>query len=89
MKVGMQCESLINILMALISRVKHLLGVVYTMDHEVMPRPCKICDWLSNSSHDHFGLHQGKKVIVTMEFQVFIRHILKSILSTDMVQRIL
>ena len=23
--------------------------------------PVKICDWLLNSSHDHFGLHQGKK----------------------------
>ena len=33
------------------------------MDHEVVPRPYKICDWLLNSSSfwDHFGLHQGKK----------------------------
>ena len=30
------------------------------MDHEVVPRPYKLCDWLLNSSHDHFGLHQGK-----------------------------
>jgi hypothetical protein len=22
------------------------LGVVYTMDHEVVPRHCTICDWL-------------------------------------------
>jgi hypothetical protein len=27
-----------------------VLGVVYTMNHEVVPRPCKICDWLLNSS---------------------------------------
>ena len=31
------------------------------MDHEVLPRSCKICDWLLTSSHNHFGLHQGKK----------------------------
>ena len=39
----------------------NFLGVVYTMDHEVVPRPCKICDWLSNSPWDHFNLHKGKK----------------------------
>ena len=27
------------------------LGVVYTMDHEVVWRPCKICNWLLSSSH--------------------------------------
>jgi hypothetical protein len=32
------------------------------MDHEVVPRPSKIWDWLLNSSWDHFGLHQGKNV---------------------------
>jgi hypothetical protein len=37
------------------------VGVVYTMDHEVIPRTCKIWDWLLNFSWDHFGLHQGKK----------------------------
>ena len=26
------------------------LGVVYTMDHEVVSRRCKICDWWLNSS---------------------------------------
>ena len=31
------------------------------MDHEVIPRPCNIYNWLLNSSQDHFGLHQGKK----------------------------
>jgi hypothetical protein len=41
-----------------------MLGVVYTMDHEVVPRPCKICDWLLNSSWDHFDLDQGKKTYI-------------------------
>ena len=36
------------------------LGVVYTMDHEVVPIPCTSIDWLLNSSQDHFELHQGK-----------------------------
>ena len=31
------------------------LGVVYTLDHEVIPRPRKICIWLSNLSRNHFG----------------------------------
>ena len=35
------------------------------MDHEVIPRPCKICDWLLNMSWDHFNLHQGKNVIAS------------------------
>jgi hypothetical protein len=43
---------------------------VYTMDCEVVIRPCKIWDWLFNSSWDHFGLHQAKNVRVTMEFTV-------------------
>jgi hypothetical protein len=59
------------------------------MDYEVVPMPCKIRDWLLNSSWDHFGLHQGKNVIVTMEFEVPKRHILRPTLSTDTVQRIL
>jgi hypothetical protein len=46
------------------------LGVVYTMDHVVISRPYKICDWLGSSSWDHFNLHQGKHVIVIMEFEV-------------------
>ena len=37
------------------------LRAVYSMDHEVVPRPCKICDWLLNLSWDYFGLHQGQK----------------------------
>ena len=55
------------------------------MDHEVVLGPCKIRDWLLNSSHDHFGLHQGKMVRVAMEFEVPKRHILKPTLSIDMV----
>ena len=38
------------------------VGVVYTMNHEVVPRPCKTCDWLLNSSWDYFSLRQGKKM---------------------------
>jgi hypothetical protein len=38
------------------------LRVVYTTDHEVVLKSCKISDWLLNLSWDHFGLHQGKNV---------------------------
>ena len=63
--------------------------VVYTMDHEVVPWPCKICDWLLNSSWDHFGLHQGRNVRVTMEVEVLKRHNLRPTVSSGMVQRVL
>jgi hypothetical protein len=59
------------------------------MDHEVVLRPCKICDWLLNSTWDHFSLHQGKNVRVTMKFEVPKRYILRPTLSTGMVQRVL
>ena len=59
------------------------------MDHEVVPRPCKIYDWLLNSFQDDFGLHQEKNVRVTMEFQAPKRHNLRPTLSIDMVQMIL
>ena len=59
------------------------------MDHEVVPRACKICDWLLNSSRDHFGLYQGKNDRVTVEFEVPKGHLLRPTLSTDMVQRVL
>ena len=59
------------------------------MDHVVDPRPCKICDLLLNSSWNHFCLHQGKNVRVTMEFEVPKRHVLRPTLSTDMIQRVL
>ena len=59
------------------------------MDHKVIPRPCKICDWLLNSSRNHFGLHQGKIIRVIIEFKVPKRHILRPTLSTDMAQRVL
>ena len=39
------------------------------MDHEVVPRSCKICDWLLNLYEDHFGLHQGENLIVIVEFE--------------------
>ena len=68
------------------------LRVVYTMDHEVVRKPCKICDWLLNSSRDHFGLHQGRfffVVKVTMEFEVPKGHVLRVVLSTNMVQWVL
>ena len=45
------------------------LRVVYIMDHEVVLKPYKTCDWLLNSSQDHCGLYQGKNVRVTMESQ--------------------
>ena len=64
-------------------------GVAYIMDHEVVPRPNKICNWLLNSSWDHFGLHQGQNVRVTMEFEVPKRHILRPTLFIDMVQWVL
>ena len=59
------------------------------MDHEVVLGPCKIYDWVLNSSWDHFNLHQGKNVRVTMEFEVPKRHILRPTLSIDMVQQAL
>ena len=65
------------------------LGIVYTMDHEVVPRPCKISDWLLKLSHDHFDLHKGKIFRVIMEFEAFKRHILRATSSTNMVQRVL
>ena len=30
------------------------------MHHEVIPRPYKFCDWMLNTTWDHFSLHQGK-----------------------------
>ena len=46
------------------------LGAVYTMDHEVVPRPPKRCDWTLKSSRDNLGLHQGKYGRVTTEVEV-------------------
>ena len=65
------------------------LGVVYTMDCEVLPNPCNICDWLLNLSPYHFGLHQGKNVKITMKFEVPKIRILRPLLSTVMVQHLL
>ena len=33
------------------------LGLVYTMDHEVVPGQSKSVNWLLNSFRDNFGLH--------------------------------
>ena len=71
------------------ARVMSGLRGFYTMNHEDVPRPCKISDRLLNSSWDHFGLHQGQYVRVTMEFKVPKIHILRPTLSFDMVQRVL
>ena len=65
------------------------LGAVYTMDHEVVPMPFRICDWLFKLSWDHFGLHQGKNVRVTLKFEIPKIHILRPTLSIDMIQRVL
>ena len=59
------------------------------MDHEVVPRLCKICDWLLKLSWDHFGLNHGKVVRVTMEFEVPKWPNFKPTLSTLMVQWVL
>jgi hypothetical protein len=59
------------------------------MDHEVVPRSYKRCDWLLNSYREHFGLHQGENVKVTMEFEVPKIHISRPTLSTNMVQQVL
>src|ERR1700738_4640938 len=40
------------------------------MDHEVVPRPSKRCDWTMKSSRDDLGLHQGKNGRVTTEVEV-------------------
>ena len=64
-------------------------GVVYAMDYAVVPRLRNISDWLLlSSSWDHFGLYQGTNVRVTMEFKVSKRHISRSTISMDMVQRV-
>ena len=57
------------------------LGVVYTMDHEVVPRPCRICERLLNPSRDHLSSHQGENARETMEFEIPKRHILRLTIS--------
>ena len=59
------------------------------MHHEVIPRPSRICDWLLNSSWDHFGLYQENNVREIVEVEVFKKHILRPTLSTNMVQQVL
>ena len=56
--------------------------VVYTMDCEVVPGLYKICNWLLNSSRNHFSLHQGKKnARVIMKFEVPKIYILRPALA--------
>ena len=65
------------------------LGMVYTMDHEVVPGHCKSVDWLLNSSQDHFSVHQGKNGRVIMKVEVPKVHISRHNKCTDMVQWVL
>ena len=62
-------------------------GAVYTMDHELVPRPYEACDWMLNSSQEHFGLHQAKNVREPIDFEVPKKQYLSPILFTNMVQR--
>ena len=56
------------------------------MDHEVVPRSCKICDWLLNLSWDHFNLHRGKKCQSGHGVRGPLkRHIVRPMSSTNMV----
>jgi hypothetical protein len=57
------------------------------MDHEVVPRLSKRCDWTLKSSRDDFGLHQGKNGRVTTEVEVH-KFFFKPTLSIAMVQRV-
>ena len=51
------------------------LGVVYTMDQIVVPRPCETCDWLLSLSWFTLQFTPRKKnTKVTMEFEVPKRH---------------
>ena len=63
--------------------------MVYTMDHKVVPRPCKIYDWLLNLSWTTLVYTKGKNVKVTMKIEVFKRPIIMLALSIGMVQRVL
>ena len=58
------------------------------MDHEVVPRPSKRCDWTLKSSRDDLGLHQGKNGRVTTEVEVLKILFFKPTLSTAMVQQV-
>ena len=51
------------------------LGLVDTMDHEVVPGCCKKVGWLLNLSRDDFRLHQRKDVIVNLKVEVPKRHV--------------
>jgi hypothetical protein len=57
------------------------------MDHAVVPRPSKGCDWTLKSSRDDLGLHQGKNGRGTTEVEVH-KFVFKPTLSIAMVQRV-
>ena len=59
------------------------------MDHEVVPRPCKISDWLFNSSRDHLCLHQGEKPELPWSLRSPKDMFLRPTLSINMVQWVL
>lgn len=63
-------------------------GVVFIIDHEIISCSLIIYDEPSNSSWDHFNVHQGKIVNLTMELKVSKRHVFKPTLSIVTVQRI-
>ena len=60
-------------------------GLLYIMDLEVIPYSLNyvIGNW------DHFGLHQGNNVTMTVEFEVSKRFISKPTLSIAVVQHVL
>ena len=56
----------------------------------VVLRPSKICDWLLNSSWDHFGLHRGEQRSERPWSSRFPKDVfLRATLSIDMVQWVL
>ena len=59
------------------------------MDHEVIPCSFEIFGWLLNLAHNHFSLHEGKKVKVIMELEVANMPIFRPTISTIMVQQVL
>jgi hypothetical protein len=67
-------------------KTKPNLGAVYTMDHEVVPRPSKRCDWTLKLSRDDLGLHQGKNGRVTTGVEVHKVVFFKPTISTATVQ---
>ncbi len=59
------------------------------MDHEVIPRPCKICDLVVELVPGSLRFTPRKQFHSDHGVRVPKRHILRPTLSTDMVQRVL